>query len=117
MPAAGVGLDCFVPDQVSQRLNATSAAPRSTSIGTEARAYVDRQKVAISAASGLVAVQKRHAYRSGSGITDAVAADDKLAAFSIRNTMRGSTRSVISTLSPTSRIRLGMSITDSGSVQ
>src|SRR5689334_3100371 len=37
-------------------------------------------------------------------------------AFSIRNTMRLSLRSVISTLSPVSRMRLGMSITDSGSV-
>src|SRR6185369_1699580 len=38
-------------------------------------------------------------------------------AFSIKNTMRLSARSVISTLSPVSRIKLGMSITDSGSVQ
>src|SRR5229473_3022408 len=39
------------------------------------------------------------------------------AAFSIRNTIRRSARWVISTLSPVSRIRFGMSITDSGSVQ
>src|SRR6266404_6077548 len=38
-------------------------------------------------------------------------------AFSIRNTNRRSARSVISTLSPVSWIRFGMSITDSGSVQ
>src|SRR5438477_8560499 len=37
-------------------------------------------------------------------------------AFSIKKTMRLSLRSVISTLSPVSRMRLGMSITDSGSV-
>src|SRR5262245_25136009 len=36
--------------------------------------------------------------------------------FSIKNTMRPSLRSVISTLSPVSRMRLGISITDSGSV-
>src|SRR5262249_16610451 len=36
--------------------------------------------------------------------------------FSIRKTMRLSLRSVISTLSPVSRMRLGISITDSGSV-
>src|SRR4051794_38882752 len=38
-------------------------------------------------------------------------------AFSIRKTMRRSACSVISTRSPVSRIRLGISITDSGSVQ
>src|SRR5206468_8254495 len=38
-------------------------------------------------------------------------------AFSIRKTMRRSTCSVISTKSPVSRIRLGMSITANGSVQ
>src|SRR6266404_4084193 len=38
-------------------------------------------------------------------------------AFSIKNTMRPWLRSVISTLSPVSRMRFGISITDSGSVQ
>src|SRR6266702_1688274 len=38
-------------------------------------------------------------------------------AFSIRNTIRAAFRSVISTLSPVSRIRFGISITESGSVQ
>src|SRR3569833_1260006 len=37
--------------------------------------------------------------------------------FSIKNTMQVSLRSVISTWSPVSRIRLGISITDNGSVQ
>src|SRR6201999_758617 len=37
--------------------------------------------------------------------------------FSIRKTIRLSLRSVISTLSPVSRMRLGISITDRGSVQ
>src|ERR1700755_1915084 len=38
-------------------------------------------------------------------------------AFSIRKTIRASLRSVISTLSPVSWIKLGISITESGSVQ
>src|SRR6476660_2724552 len=37
--------------------------------------------------------------------------------FSIKNTMRSWLRSVISTLSPVSRMRFGISITESGSVQ
>src|SRR5580692_7793383 len=40
-----------------------------------------------------------------------------VSAFSIRNTILFSSRSVISTLSPVSRIRFGMSMTDNGSVQ
>src|SRR3954471_13164905 len=44
-------------------------------------------------------------------------ADGRLERFSIRNTMRWSVRSVISTRSPVSPIKAGISITDNGSVQ
>src|ERR1700751_1207283 len=42
---------------------------------------------------------------------------DVSSTFSIRKTIRFSSRCLISTLSPVSRIRFGMSITDNGSVQ
>ena len=42
---------------------------------------------------------------------------EKTNVFDRKNTIRLSLRSAISTLSPVSRIRLGMSITESGSVQ
>src|SRR3954463_6493444 len=86
------------------RHNSSSAAPRRIWIGTEGWTGVDRQKVGIN----------RSVYHTGDAPFGFSIGSF---AFSIRNTMRRSARSVISTLSPVSRIRLGMSITDSGSVQ
>src|SRR5262249_19476660 len=66
-----------------------------------------RRRGAIAHRRDIKAASPRTYYRS-SPVAPAV--------FSIRNTMRLSFRSDISTLSPVSRTRLGMSITDSGSV-
>ena len=95
--------------------------PAGKLIGAEAARHVDRPKVAIPA------------FRTGSETTRCVvlsqSRDPQYRAkihspfpigplvFSIKNTISRSARSAISTLSPVSRIKLGISITDNGSVQ
>src|ERR1700692_2905349 len=80
-------------------------------IGTEATSDVDSKMVAKVGFPHGFAVQKiAHRYDCGT-------VDQRLLPFSIRNTIRSSARSVISTLSPVSRTRFGISITDNGSVQ
>ena len=105
MPIHRAGFVSLARSSAYRRQDSTSAPARRLSIGAEATIDVDRQKVGI----GRVTVHYERSAPLVFSIEPLI--------FSIKNTMRASLRSVISTVSPVSRIRFGMSITDKGSVQ